>query len=245
MSGLAGEDRANAIVSDNYRRVSERVSQAADRYHREASSIRIIGVTKYVDSQTARLLVKAGCRDLAESRPQELWKKREEIGGEEIRWHMIGHLQRNKVRRTLPEATWIHSVDSLRLLQQIQSDAQSLGLVARILIELNVTPDTSKTGANPIEALSIWEFGKSCDSVRIEGVMGMARIDSDFDTARTDFAAIRRWRDQLRQNDPQATGLTELSMGMSHDFEAAIAEGSTMIRIGSAFFEGLLVAKET
>ncbi len=240
MSRPAEEDRAAAIVAANYQRVRERVAEAANKFGREIDSIRIVGVTKYVDSKMASYLVQAGCLDLAESRPQELWKKRQEVDDPSVRWHMIGHLQRNKVRRTLPEATWIHSIDSLRLLQQVQSDAHSLDVVARVFIELNVTPDASKTGASSEEAMAIWNCGKSFDHVRIEGIMGMARLDSDLETARRDFSAIRRWRDQLREDDPAAASLTELSMGMSHDYEAAIAEGATMIRIGSALFEGIL-----
>jgi pyridoxal phosphate enzyme (YggS family) len=221
-------------IANRWKSVVERVSNIANACGRAPQDILTIGVTKYVDPSQARQLYEAGCRDFGESRPQALWEKAEALGELAIRWHMIGHLQRNKVRRTLPLVNCIHSVDSLRLAQQIESDANELSLTIPVLLEVNVSGDANKTGMNPNELPRIASQIVELPHLRVCGLMGMAGLGQA--EPRADFAAIRELRDQLQANLGSSVPLDQLSMGMSGDFEAAIQEGSTMIRIGSVLF---------
>jgi pyridoxal phosphate enzyme (YggS family) len=190
----------------------------------------------------ARALVAAGCRDLAESRPQELWAKAAALGDLAVppRWHLVGHLQRNKVRRTLPLLTLLHSLDSRRLLEALAAEAAAAGRTCAALVEVNLTDDPQRTGATPAEAEALVAAAAGLPAVHVRGLMGMARApDGDPAAARHDFARLRELRDRLAATVPGGAGLRELSMGMSGDFEAAILEGATIVRIGSAFVAGL------
>jgi PLP dependent protein len=221
-------------IADRWNSVTERVANAARSSGREPQEVLIIGVTKYVDEIQVRQLYEAGCRDFGESRPQSLWEKAEILDDPSVRWHMIGHLQRNKVRRTLPLVDCIHSVDSLRLAQQLASDAADLRLTIPILLEVNVSGDANKTGMNPNELLGIACEIVELPNLQITGLMGMAGLGKA--EPRSDFAAIRELRDELHKAFGSAIQLDHLSMGMSGDFEAAIQEGATMVRIGSVLF---------
>jgi pyridoxal phosphate enzyme (YggS family) len=156
-----------------------------------------------------------------------------------IRWHLIGHLQRNKIRRTLPLVNCIHSVDSLRLLEAIEQEAGSLGRRIDVLLEVNVSGDAAKHGFQPAELEPVLGqiAGRSHTAVR--GLMTMAALEGGAERARRDFSALRELRDRLAPHSPPGVSLEELSMGMSEDFEVAIEEGATMVRVGSALFEGL------
>ena len=221
-------------IIDRWWRLREEVAEAAERYQRQPDSITIIGVSKYADmSQTAEL-IRAGCRDLGESRPQSLWEKAEAMGTDGVRWHLIGHLQRNKSRRILPWVHCIHSIDSMRLVEQIEVDAAKLKAPVSVMLEVNLTADIGKTGMTREE---LWPVATRCcelSHVKVLGLMGMAGNDNPFPGH--DFAAIRRLRDELQQDLGEKLRLEQLSMGMSGDFVEAIAEGATMIRIGSRLF---------
>ena len=184
-------------------------------------------------------LAEAGCLDLGESRPQELWQKAAEVSDLPIRWHLIGHLQRNKVERSLPLASLIHSVDSLRLLAAIEAAADSLDRIVPVLLEVNVSGDQTKYGLPPSEMPARIVEAAAFRHVQIRGLMGMAALEGGPERARRDFRALRELRDQLRKSTAPNVSLDELSMGMSDDFEVAIEEGATLVRIGSALFEGL------
>lgn len=238
----SGIDKVREQLSANLAKVRERIAQAASRAGRPASEIRLIGVTKYVDVELARLLRELGCEDLGESRPQSLWEKAEGLYGTDTRWHLIGHLQRNKVRRTLPHVSLIHSIDSVRLLQEINAEAASQNRKTRGLIEVNISGDAAKHGLSPEELESLLNEAAACDRVEIVGLMGMAGLESDADQARREFALLRELRDRLAPNLPPSVALSELSMGMSGDFEQAIGEGATLVRIGSNLWEGIELA---
>lgn len=218
------------------------VHEAAQVAGRAPDSVKIIGVTKYVDVEVTRSLLNSGCMDLGESRPQSLWEKCEAIqqvglDSPPVRWHLIGHLQRNKVRRTLPLVHLIHSVDSKRLIDQIELDAVALNGRVAILIEVNVTPDQNKTGVSIRDAEELVEYALQMKRIRVEGLMGMASLEGDADQASRDFATLRQLRDNIEVR--LQIKLPELSMGMSGDFREAIAEGATLVRIGSALFQGI------
>src|SRR5262245_11223667 len=226
-------------IRDNLARVRENIAAAASRAGRSAESLTLVGVTKYVQPETARLLVEAGLTDLGESRAQELWRKAEGLADLKVRWHMIGHLQRNKVKRTLPLANLIHSGDSLRLLQEIDKEAAAQALVAHVLLEANVSGDASKTGLKPCEIEPIFPEVIKLKNVGVKGLMTMAGLEGGAERARHDFAALRELRGQLRPKCSDNIALNELSMGMSGDYQVAIEEGSTIVRVGSALFEGI------
>jgi PLP dependent protein len=226
-------------LRDNVARVRERLGAAAIRSGRQPGDIRLVGVTKYVDAAVTRALAEAGVADLGESRPQELWSKAEALADLPIRWHLIGHLQRNKVRRTLPVAHWIHSADSLRLLEEIDREAGTLGRLASVLLEVNISGESAKHGFAPEAMESLLPAIAALPHVAVRGLMAMGALEGGADRARRDFAAVRLLRDRLLPVCPAPITLAELSLGMSDDFEIAIEEGATIVRVGSALLEGI------
>lgn len=225
--------------------VRKRIETAAVRSGRQGKDITLVGVTKYVDADVTRAFVEAGCTTLGENRPQQLWDKAERLSDLNLQWHMIGHLQRNKVKRTLESACLIHSADSLRLLNAINSAAESLSVVANVLLEVNVSGEEAKHGfdgaadSGTLEAAV--EHVETLGSVRVQGLMAMAGLAGDLDDARREFVMLRNIRDRLAQQDlPENVQTQELSMGMSGDFEVAIEEGATIVRVGSALFAGVM-----
>lgn len=234
------------VLRDRCRRnvesVRDRVADACHRAGRSPEEVTVIAVTKYAGPEIARLLHEAGCRDLAESRPQSLWTKAEALADLEPppRWHLVGHLQRNKIRRTLPLLTLLHSLDSLRLLEAIEAEGAAAGHACRVLVEVNLAGDPGRTGATVADAEALVAAAVGMRHVEVVGLMGMASVpDGDASAARREFARLRELRDRLVTAVPGGETLRELSMGMSGDFAEAILEGATLVRIGSAFFEGL------
>jgi hypothetical protein len=232
-----GAAEIEAAVLSNWQRVQQQIQTAAEAAGRTPESIRVIGVSKYVDAATTAALFQAGCRDLAESRPQQLWQKAEQLADlDGLRWHMIGHVQTNKLRRMLRHRPIIHSVDSERLLRAIDKESAHQQCVTDVLLEVNISGDESKTGL-PAATVSELLRIEDLSNVRIRGLMAMAGWGTDSQVAREQFLQVAALRDQLQ--DHTGLPLPELSMGMSGDFSEAIAAGATMVRIGSALFEGL------
>jgi len=229
----------NPLLLENIARVREQVAEAAVGSGRRADDVTIVAATKYVDANITRQVAAAGMIDLGESRPQEIWSKAPELTDLPIRWHLIGHLQRNKVRRTLPFVSLIHSIDSLRLLEELEAEAAKLAHAVSILLEVNISGDASKHGFSPAEMPLVIEAAAKLSHLKVRGMMSMAGLDTDAATARRQFSAVRQLRDQLAPNVPSNISLADLSMGMSGDFREAIGEGATIVRIGSSFFAGL------
>ena len=227
-------------ISENLARVRQNIAAAALRAGRRPEEIRLVGVTKYVDTEIARVLVEAGVVELGESRPQELWRKAEALTELNVQWHLIGHLQRNKVKRTAEVVTLIHSVDSWRLLQEINQCAANGPLPVRnVLLEINVSGDAAKHGLQAGDIESLFPEIAKLGHVAVMGLMTMSGLESTPDQKRQEFAALRDLRDKLSRSQPPNVVLQELSMGMSDDFEIAIEEGATIVRVGSALFEGI------
>ena len=227
-----------ARIADNLAAVGERIEAAARRAGRSAGEVTLVAVTKYVGLEEVQALLEAGCRDLGESRPQQLWQKAEQLAGQTVRWHLIGHLQRNKVRRTLPHVSLLHSLDSLRLAEAIAAESP-LPEAVRCLLEVNISGDESKHGFEPDDVEPSLLRLAGIPQLQVVGLMAMAAREGGPDTARANFARLRQLRDRVQLAAPDGLRLTELSMGMSGDFEAAIEEGATLVRVGSALFEGL------
>ena len=229
-------------IQDNQDRVRERMNEAAGRSGRSVDEVRLVAVCKYVGLPEVRALVDGGCGDLGESRPQVLWEKAAGLD-RTVRWHLVGHLQRNKVQRTLPLVAMIHSVDSLRLLRAIndaatESSAGELGPRVPLLLEINTSGDETKHGWPADEIRSVIPQLEDYAGVDVRGLMTMASRRGGLEAARRSFSQLRTLRDHLQKECPSGIELRELSMGMSGDFEVAIEEGSTMVRVGSALFEG-------
>ncbi|MFK8110874.1 MAG: YggS family pyridoxal phosphate-dependent enzyme [Rubripirellula sp.] len=229
------------LLRENWLRVQEEVHQACVQARRDPDSVKIVGVTKYVDAHTTLCLARAGCTALGENRPQLLWQKHqhfaEQGATEDVQWHMIGHLQRNKIRRTLQCKPIIHSIDSERLLEAISKESAAQQFVTDVLLEVNISGDSDKTGMTKEQILQLIENHLDT-GVRVRGLMAMAGWGTDVESARNHFEQTRELRDQLETRFGIA--LPELSMGMSGDFPAAIAAGATLVRIGSRLFQGIL-----
>lgn len=214
--------------------IEKRIVAACKRAGRERSEVTLVAVTKSVSTQVAGCLAQLGVLDLGESRPQELWKKTKQLASYGIQWHLVGHLQRNKVEETVPLAQLIHSVDSLKLLKEI--DGLKGAKETPVLLEVNVSREESKHGFDPDKMLGLVEDFKSFWNVRIQGLMTMAAPSEDPEAARATFAELRQIRDEMRDN---GMVLPHLSMGMSGDFEVAIEEGATLIRLGGVLLDGI------
>jgi pyridoxal phosphate enzyme (YggS family) len=229
------KERGDAIA-ERLGEVRQRIAAAAARSGRPASAVRLVAVTKYVGPEDIARLVAEECFDLGESRPQQLWDRAAALPDPRIHWHLIGHLQRNKVRRTLPLIHWLHSGDSWRLLQAVDETACELGRIIPTLLEVNISGEASKHGFAPAEIAPLLPEIAKLQGIQVHGLMTIASLAGDLQDARREFAALRTLRDQLRSHCPETIQLNELSMGMSRDFEQAIEEGATMVRVGSCLF---------
>jgi pyridoxal phosphate enzyme (YggS family) len=224
--------------------VRDRMAAACRRAGRVPEEVTLVAVTKTVSAEIASLLPDLGIFDLGESRPQELWKKAAALPGM-VRWHLIGHLQRNKIAATLPLVSMIHSVDSVRLLQALEEAAAQQERTVPVLLEVNASGETNKQGFAPEALLNLMPAIADLRHVSIEGLMTMAALESDPEKCRPVFVKLRQLRDERSRRyiiDSSAPGpgsLRRLSMGMSNDFEIAIEEGATMVRIGTTLFAGL------
>ncbi len=226
-------------IAENLAQVRGLISAAAQRSGRTAEAITLVAVTKSVPAPWAAALVAEGCICLGEGRPQELWSKGAELTNPAIRWHLIGHLQRNKIRRTLPLLACVQSADSERLLTALDDEAAMLARRLDVLLEVKISVDPAKTGLSPELLEPLLNKAATLRHLSVRGLMCMASLIGGPSTARRDFAPLRKLRDRLVDHCPPGIALGELSMGMSGDFEIAIEEGATIVRVGSALFEGV------
>ncbi len=228
-----------SVIHDNVARTRERIAAAAEAAGRDPGEVRLVGVTKYVDEVATRALFEAGVRDLAESRPQQLWAKAAALAEADIAWHLIGPLQRNKIRRTAPLVSLVHSCDDLRLLEALAAEGQTLGRPIDVLLEVNISGEAAKHGFAPDELPAALQRAAELPGARVRGLMGMASLEGGSAAAERNFRALAALRRQLQRACPAGVSLDELSMGMSGDYEIAIRHGATIVRIGSALFSGV------
>lgn len=205
--------------------------QTADR---STDSVRLVAVTKYADWEWVQAL-SAHHQVFGENRPQQLSERQPLLP--DMNWHLIGQLQRNKAKLAVRHASMIHSVDSLRLLERVADVAALEGPPTNVLLQVNVSGEESKSGFTPEELQTLFSQMTARQSVSIRGLMTMAPATDDESLIRSSFAGLRQLRDDLSNSHGHA--LPELSMGMSGDFEIAIEEGATLVRIGSRLFQGL------
>ncbi|HEV3261317.1 MAG TPA: YggS family pyridoxal phosphate-dependent enzyme [Gemmataceae bacterium] len=223
--------------------IEKRLAAACLRAGRARDDVTLVAVTKSVPVEVAAALPELGLHDLGESRPQELWRKAAALP-DDVRWHLVGHLQRNKVERTLALVDLIHSVDSVRLLAALEGAAH--GTVKQsplpVLLEVNASREHNKHGFAPFvpeELPGLAAQVAAWRHIRVVGLMTMAAWEADPERCRPTFTALRVLRDQLRAELGPGHPLPHLSMGMTNDFEVAVEEGATLVRIGTALFEGL------
>jgi len=215
------------MIRERLREVQERIASACRRAGRDPSDVTVICVTKQVDVARIQEAIAAGARHVGENRVQEARPKRAALAAHPgVRWHLIGHLQRNKARLAVQLFDVIHSVDSAELAQKLE---QRVGpKTVEVLVEVNTSAEASKYGVRPEEAGQLVSAIRQLPHLQLTGLMTMAPIVKDPEEARPYFQRLRMLRDAL--------GLTQLSMGMSQDYETAIEEGATMVRIGTAIF---------
>ncbi len=223
---------------DRVTAVEERLAAACRRAGRNRADVTLLCVTKSVSPTVAAALYALGQADLGESRPQELWRKAAVLPPG-VRWHLIGHLQRNKVEETLPLVHLIHSVDSQRLLEALEANASKRRLTVPVLLEVNASREAQKHGFAPEGVPDLLPGLEKLRHVEVHGFMTMAALEGDPELARSTFASLRRLRDWLAGRVEPPHRLEHLSMGMTHDFEVAVEEGATIVRIGTALFDGL------
>ena len=222
-----------AEIGANVARVRARIAEAAGRSGRRPESVLLVAVTKTVEVDRIREAVVCGLRVVGENRVQEARAKVPEVPG--AVWHLIGSLQRNKVKEALRLFEVIHSVDTLSLAQEISQRAGAADPAADVLIQVNISEEPQKHGVLPEHAERLVSEASRLPRLRVRGLMGMAPLVPAAEEARPFFRRLRELRDRLREALPHAR-LDDLSMGMTDDFEVAIEEGSTMIRVGRALF---------
>lgn len=215
--------------------IQDRIAAACARAGRDAKDVTIVAVTKYIDAEETEALVLAGQFDLGENRMQVAAPKLEHLAAKElaVRWHYIGSLQTNKVKEVAGHFHLIHSLDRLSLAQAIQKRAKQIGQVVPCLVQVNVSGEESKSGLSPDEVPAFFKTVREMDGIELRGYMTMAPIADDPEQTRAVFRGLRELRDGMLASGIAPATATELSMGMSGDFEVAVEEGATIVRIGS------------
>ncbi len=241
MRPMNGPNNYRELLLERWERVRERIDHAAQRAGRAPESVGLIAVTKTHPAESVAALFDLGQMAVGENRVQELVRKHDALPGRG-EWHFIGHLQRNKAAQVVGRAALIHSVDSVRLIEELEKKAALQGLIQEVLLEINVSGESRKTGAGPEEAPQLVEALAAASHLRGRGLMTMAPIVENPEDARPTFERLRILMEGLEAGDHFTP--RHLSMGMSGDFEAAIAEGSTLVRIGTAIMGERLPRQE-
>ena len=223
------------MIAENYRDVEENVRKACERSGRDRSEVTLIAVSKTKPVSMIREAVDAGAVDFGENKVQELCEKYEQLP-KDLRWHLIGHLQRNKVKYVVGRAVLIHSVDSLRLAEEISKEAVKKQVTVSVLVEINVAGEESKFGTTAREAAALVEEIAKLPNMIVKGLMTIAPYVENPEENRLYFAMLRQIYVDINHKNIDNVCMKELSMGMTGDYETAITEGATYIRIGTGIF---------
>ena len=223
------------MVQENYRQIEARVAAACERAGRRREEVTLVAVSKTKPEERIRELMEIGVRDFGENKVQDLCRKMEDIAGDN-RWHFIGGLQRNKLKYLVGSPVYlIHSVDSLKLAEAIEKEAEKKDVTVPVLLEINIGGETTKGGVAPEEAESLLVQAARLKHVRVRGLMTIAPPGKE-EANRAYFSRMRQLRDRLAALQIPGVEMKELSMGMTDDFETAISEGATIVRVGTAIF---------
>ena len=231
-----GDATGADAIAGHVREALDRISRAAMRAGRRPDAVQLIAVTKMVSADRIQPAVDAGVRMLGESRLQEALPKIETLRGRDLRWHFIGTLQRRKVKAVVGTLEMIHSVDSLDLAEEIDRRAGEAGLQQRVLLEVNVGREATKAGFSPDAAADAVAALEAMPNLAVRGLMAIPPPGADAEASRPYFRAMRELARLLAGRGLTRVRMDELSMGMSGDFEVAVEEGATMVRIGTAIF---------
>jgi pyridoxal phosphate enzyme (YggS family) len=223
-------------LKDRLEKVNERIRKAAEASRRPMEAIRLIAVSKTIPAEVVQQAIEAGVTDLGENYIQEAREKIYTLARFPVNWHYIGHLQSNKAKYAVRLFDLIHSVDSLKLAKELDKYAKKNDKIQSVLIQVNVAREDSKSGVYVDYTLKLLTDISRLENIEVKGLMTMPPFFNAPEKVRPFFAALRKLRDRLKAEDIPRVTLDELSMGMSGDFEAAIAEGATMVRIGTAIF---------
>ena len=223
-------------IPDRLAEVRARIARAAARAGRDPSSVRLVAVSKTFSADHVRAAAAAGQTDFGENKVQEALGKIDALANASLRWHLIGHLQTNKAKKAAARFAVIQSVDSVALVEKIGDGAAAAGQVVEVLIQVDLAGEATKFGATAEELPAILRAAQNATGIRMVGLMAIPPAVDDPEDARPYFTRLRTLRDRLLDGGAPAPSLRELSMGMSHDFEVAVEEGATIVRVGSAIF---------
>ena len=220
-------------IAENLQTVLEDIASAAEKSGRAGGDVQLVAVSKTWPVEDIQVAVDAGQRIFGENKVQEILHKVPAMSGD-LQWHLIGHLQKNKIRKVLPLCACIHSIDSAALARRVDRIAGELGIRSSVLLQVNVADDPAKFGFSPEEIRTQFDELIPLEHIQIEGLMTVPAFDPDPEKTRPAFARLRELRDELAADS--GIPLPQLSMGMSHDFPVAIEEGATLVRVGSSIF---------
>lgn len=223
-------------IAENLAEVRKKIDDAAIAIGRNPKDVKLISVSKTKPVSLIKEAVAAGAIDLGENKPQEIVAKYPEFDSQNVRWHMIGNLQKNKVRHIINKVELIHSVDSLSLAEEINKRAAAIDKIQNILVQVNITKEDSKSGVFADEAEKLCREISDLENIRIKGLMTISAFGYTYEENKKVFDALRELACKIDDMKIQNVSMEELSMGMSHDFDAAIAAGATMVRVGTAIF---------
>ena len=224
-------------IAENLKSIKARIIKSAERAGRHPEEIQLVAVTKTVDIPQVKELIEASQTIIGENRVQEARRKADLLKDYEITWHLIGHLQTNKVKHAVPLFDMIHSVDSLKLAEHINNYAAKIEKIQSILLEVNISEENSKFGLETGETVEIVKNISEFPNIKLEGLMTMAPFVADPEETRPIFRGLRELRVNQLSNEFPELDLPHLSMGMTNDFEVAVEEGATLVRIGTALYE--------
>lgn len=244
---FAGMATSRSRIKNNLARVQANVEAACKRSGRSVRGVSVMAVTKTVDLDAIKVMLELGCGDIGESRAPQLLQRAEDLAAHiqrrrsaypvQPKWHMIGHLQRNKIKSVLESDAVIHSVDSLRLAEEINSRAQRAGKTVDVFLQVNCSEEPQKHGVAVGAAAYLGELVGTMEQIHLVGLMTMAPLSEQPDDARPTFIRLRELFEEMRHSRVGGEHFTQLSMGMSQDYEVAVEEGATVLRIGTAIFE--------
>jgi PLP dependent protein len=223
-------------IAERLAGIRERMLRACARCGRDPAGVRLVAVSKTVEPERIRQALACGVTLLGENYIQEAREKIPLLDNPQISWHYIGHLQTNKAKYAAALFDMVHSLDSLPLAQALDREAGKSGRVLQVLVQVNVSGEQGKSGCGPGDAPGLIAAAASLQHLRVQGLMTMPPLAEDPEQSRPFFRALRLQRDDLARHLPGCGGLPELSMGMSADFEAAIEEGATLVRVGTLLF---------
>lgn len=222
-------------IAQNFKRVKKRIRESANKVGRNPKAITLVVAGKYASDKQMKELVAAGVKIIGENREQDLRRKFARFGTK-VDWHFIGHLQRNKVKHVIKIASLIHSIDSLRLIAELEKQLAKIKKKQPILIEVNTAREVSKFGASPTEVVRLAQECSRCQQVKLMGLMTMGGMVERAEDNRKHFRLLKNLARKIDQQKLPNVSMKHLSMGTTRDFEVAIEEGATLVRVGSAIF---------